>query len=69
MNDTNFKGPGSPIFVIMGGEGAIEPSTGIYYPYVVTLAEQFGALIIEPEHRFYGESQPLSQWDSHHLQV
>lgn len=28
MNDTFFGGPGSPIFVIMGGEGAIEPSSG-----------------------------------------
>ena len=33
QNDTFFGGAGSPIFVIMGGEGAIEPSTGIYYPY------------------------------------
>ena len=27
-NDTYFQ-PGGPIFVIMGGEGAIPPSTGI----------------------------------------
>ncbi len=26
----SFWTPGGPIFVIMGGEGAIEPSTGIY---------------------------------------
>lgn len=30
---------GKPIFVILGGEGAIAPSTGIYYPYIVQLAQ------------------------------
>ena len=55
-----FKGPGSPIFLIMGGEGAIEPSTGLYYPFVAEhLAKEFGAQVLQPEHRFYGESQPL----------
>jgi pimeloyl-ACP methyl ester carboxylesterase len=43
----------------MGGEGAILPSTGIFYPWVgVDLAERFRALIVEPEHRFYGTSNP-----------
>ena len=31
MNDTFFAGAGSPIFVIMGGEGAIEPSSGCVF--------------------------------------
>ena len=30
----HFGGPGSPIICIMGGEGAILPSTGIFYPWV-----------------------------------
>ena len=30
----HFRGPGSPIFIILGGEGAIEPSTGILYPFI-----------------------------------
>ena len=52
----NFKGPGSPIFLVMGGEGAIPPSTGLFYPYVNdVLSEEFGAYVLEPEHRFYGE--------------
>ena len=56
----HFKGPGSPLFVIWGGEGAIEPKTGIYYPFIYDhLARVFGAYIIQPEHRFYGFSQPL----------
>ena len=60
LNDTAFGGPGSPIFMIMGGEGAIPPSTGFFYPWVVdVLAPKFKALVIEPEHRFYGESLPF----------
>jgi hypothetical protein len=57
----HFRGPGNgTIFVIMGGEGAIEPSTGIYYPFVANyLAKKFNAYVLQPEHRFYGMSQPL----------
>jgi len=56
----HFEGPGNPIFVIMGGEGAIEPNFGIYYPFVADhLAKQHGAFVLQPEHRFYGQSQPL----------
>jgi len=59
-SSTHFQGPGSPIFLIMGGENAIEPSVGLYYPFVVHyLARDFGAYVLQPEHRFYGESQPL----------
>jgi dipeptidyl-peptidase-2 len=60
FNDTWFEGPGSPILCILGGEGAVPPSTGIFYPYVTdVLAQRFGALVIEPEHRFYGTSLPF----------
>ena len=55
-----FQGPGKPIFLIFGGESNIEPSTGIVYPFVVQLAQTFGGAVIQPEHRFYGESQPIS---------
>jgi hypothetical protein len=58
--DKHFAGPGHPIFLILGGEGAVPPETGIFYPFVAeTLAERFGAYVLEPEHRFYGKSQPL----------
>lgn len=54
-----FLGPGHPIFLIIGGEGNVEPSTGLFYPFVTHhLAKDFGAFVLEPEHRFYGESQP-----------
>ena len=60
--DKEFKGPGSPIFVILGGEGNIEPATGLYYPFVTHhLAKIFGAYVLQPEHRFYGKSQPITR--------
>ncbi len=56
----HFKGPGHPIFLILGGEGAISPQTGIFYPFVADhLAKTFGGFVLQPEHRFYGKSQPL----------
>jgi Serine carboxypeptidase S28 len=58
---THFGGPGSPIFVFMGGEGAIEPQNSLHYPFVTDrLAPLFRAFILHPEHRFYGASQPIS---------
>jgi pimeloyl-ACP methyl ester carboxylesterase len=57
--DKHWAGPGAPIICIVGGEGAVPPSTGIFYPWVAeTVAEQLHALVIQPEHRFYGASLP-----------
>jgi len=59
-NSTWWGGPGHPIICIMGGEGAIEPSTGIFYPWVTdVIAKDLGAYVVEPEHRFYGTSLPF----------
>jgi hypothetical protein len=59
-SDTHFKGPGHPIFVVIGGEGAVPPSTGLFYPFVVDdMAAAFSALVVQPEHRFYGTSLPF----------
>lgn len=70
-NDTSFGGPGSPIICIMGGEEALPPSKGILYPSLVVLAARLGALIIEPEARFFGASQPLSPqpYNTSHLSL
>jgi hypothetical protein len=58
--DTYFQGPGHPIFLILGGEGAISPQTGMFYPFVANqLAHKWGAFVLQPEHRFYGKSQPV----------
>ena len=58
-----FAGPGNPIFVIIGGEG---PLTQILYPFVSEhLAKRFNAFVLQPEHRFYGTSQPLGHQVKH----
>lgn len=60
-----FKGPGHPVFLILGGEGGIPPERGIAYPFVGDhLAKTFGAFVLQPEHRFYGKSQPLENHTS-----
>lgn len=59
-----FRGPGSPIFLVLGGESVIEPSTGLIYPFITDhLAKYFGAFVLQPEHRFYGRSQPIPRSD------
>lgn len=54
-----FRGPGHPIFLVIGGEGANDQ--GMFYPFIErNLASHFGAYVLHPEHRFYGISQPLA---------
>lgn len=63
VNDAHFGGPGSPIFVIIGGEVTLD--VGAFYPWVnQVLAPRFGALVVNPEHRYYGESLPFGPEDS-----
>ena len=46
-----------PIFFKIGGEWPV--GDGFNYDFVVKLAEEFGALLLAGEHRYYGESQPF----------
>lgn len=65
--DEHFAGPGSPIFLLMGGEGAIPPTTGFLYPLITDhFAVTFGAGVVQPEHRFYGASQPVPRSSDTH---
>jgi pimeloyl-ACP methyl ester carboxylesterase len=53
-----FGGPGSPISLVVGGEGALDH--GMLYPFVTNvLAKRFNAAVIQPEHRFYGPYKPI----------
>ena len=53
-----FKGPGHPIFHVVGGEGALD--FGMMYPFITRhLAPYFGAAVIQVEHRFYGTYPPI----------
>jgi len=53
-----WKGPGHPIFLMIGGEGGNE--IGFFYPFIdKVLAKKFGAFCLHPEHRFYGRFRPV----------
>jgi len=57
-NTNYFQGPGNPIFMVVGGEGALD--SGMLYPFLTQhLAPYFGAAVIQIEHRFYGQYQPI----------
>jgi hypothetical protein len=56
--DGKWKGPGSPIFLRMPVEAPLNPNKLVQRETVYDTAEQFGALIVSLEHRFYGQSHP-----------
>jgi hypothetical protein len=58
INDEYFGGEKYPIFVMIGGEGEESCSRLNGRMYVNDLAEEHGALLVDVEHRFYGESYP-----------
>ena len=61
-NPTYFGGPGSPIFMIMGGE---DPLDGLLYPFVYNnLAQTYHGYTVALEHRFFGKSMPLGGGES-----
>jgi Serine carboxypeptidase S28 len=54
-----FGGPGSPLFIILGGEDAVHR---ILYPFISrVLGERFKAHTVCLEHRFYGSSLPMER--------
>lgn len=56
VNDQFYK-PGGPVFLMIGGEGAISEkwmTKGAWMKY----AKQFNAICFQVEHRYYGKSHP-----------
>lgn len=63
ISTENWSGPDSPIFMYCGNEGNIEwfaQSTGFMWELAVT----FKALVLFPEHRYYGESMPFGSQEA-----
>eukprot|EP01112_Ceratiomyxa_fruticulosa_P018622 TRINITY_DN5992_c0_g1_i4.p1 TRINITY_DN5992_c0_g1~~TRINITY_DN5992_c0_g1_i4.p1 ORF type:complete len:492 (+),score=105.18 TRINITY_DN5992_c0_g1_i4:1223-2698(+) len=69
INDTFWdKANSGPIFVLVGGEGPASPMD-VSGEYVINnYAQQFGAMVISVEHRFYGDSMPLPDLSVESLQ-
>ena len=58
IDTSHFDESDCKLFVILGGEATMNPER-IGYPFVSDrLASEFGAAVIQTEHRFYGESKP-----------
>jgi len=65
VNNQYWDGSG-PIFFLVNGEGPMDPAAVVAYQYVV-FAQQFKALIVTLEHRYYGESQPCDSLSTENL--
>ena len=68
LNKELWGGVGYPIFVFIGGEG--EEACGRLAKdksYMYTLARQHRALLVDVEHRFYGESYPTTDMSTENL--
>jgi len=58
VNQTFWRGNGSPIFVMLGGEGPLSDVELAGHFILNEKAQQYGALMVSVEHRFYGQSIP-----------
>ena len=68
MNKEFWSGPGAPIFVYIGGEGQESCRHLSSSMFIHSLAEKHNALLIDVEHRFYGESYPTADMSTENLQ-
>ncbi|XP_055680244.1 thymus-specific serine protease-like [Lutzomyia longipalpis] len=57
VNSDYFKSKDGPIFLLIGREGPASPRWMVEGAWI-KYAQEFGALCIQLEHRFYGQSQP-----------
>jgi pimeloyl-ACP methyl ester carboxylesterase len=63
-NWEHFKGAGSPVFLYIGGEGALGKSSVGDHLYMSYLAKKHGGVMVSVEHRFYGKSWPVERMDN-----
>lgn len=57
---------GGPVFVYIGGEGALAPRS-VEFGEIVDVGRVHGAAIVALEHRYYGQSQPFSDFSAPNL--
>lgn len=55
VNDAFWERPNGPVFLYIGGEGPISEFS-VLAGHHVDMAEEYGALLVALEHRFYGNS-------------
>lgn len=62
-----WAGPGAPVFVFIGGEGQESCSRLTSRMYLWELAKEHNALLMNVEHRFYGQSYPTQDMSTSNL--
>lgn len=67
MNKQFWTGPGAPIFVYIGGEGQESCARLTNKMYAFDLAKEHNALLVNVEHRYYGESYPTATMTTENL--
>jgi pimeloyl-ACP methyl ester carboxylesterase len=66
--NTTWYRPGGPIFVNIGGEGPASP-LDVNHFQESNYAQDFGAMLVALEHRFYGLSQPTGDLTTESLKL
>lgn len=69
LNKQFWAGENAPIFVFIGGEGEESCARLSNKMYMYDLAQKHGALMVNVEHRFYGESMPTADRSTKNLAV
>jgi hypothetical protein len=59
-NSTYFTDSSNPIFIYICGEYRCSVPETRLFPFMV--GASYGSMLYVLEHRFYGESQPFSDW-------
>jgi pimeloyl-ACP methyl ester carboxylesterase len=67
VNKQLWGGNNYPIFVFIGGEGEEACTRLTSYLYMYQLAEEHRALLVDVEHRFYGQSIPTPDTSTENL--
>lgn len=67
LNSTFWTSPKNPVFYLLGGEGALSVTAVTGHFILNQYAQQYGALVVAIEHRFYGESIPLNSSSTDNL--
>lgn len=69
MNDTYYGGKGSPVFIWIGGESALNEMYVDGGLAMSEYAKKHKAMLIALEHRFYGKSTPTITMATHNLRL
>ncbi len=68
VNKEFWGGNNYPLFVFIGGEGEEKCTRLTSYMYMYNLAKEHRAMLVDVEHRFYGQSIPTSDDSTENLQ-